>query len=69
MHLLESRYRFQNSVICQVFTDCESWTSIENHLYKEVQADLERQFETLIGSVPNSNFKKKIFLKIKFSWT
>lgn len=56
MHLLESMYRFQNSVICQVFTDYESWTSIENHLYKEVQADLERQFETLIGSVANSNF-------------
>lgn len=67
MHLLKSRYRFQNVVICQIFTDYESWTSIENHLYKEVQADLERQFETLIGSVTNSKFSN-IFLRINFSW-
>lgn len=66
MHLLKSRYRFQNVVICQIFTDYESWTSIENHLYKEVQADLERQFETLIGSVTNSKFSN-IFLRINFS--
>lgn len=55
MHLLKLRYRFQNSVICQVFKGYESRTSIQNHVYKEVQADLEKQFETLIGSVTNFN--------------
>lgn len=29
---------------------------LKNCLYKAMQADLERQFETLIGSVTHSNF-------------
>lgn len=61
MQLLKPKYRFQSSVICLVFTDYESWISIESSLYKEVQADLERQFETLIGSVTDCNFLKYCF--------